>query len=536
MMSIVFDRIDEPLMSNLISSQRGRNPQDMFALFGGMLCVFTLAYVITATADAYWVGASVWLVVAYAAQCMLILLSMAWAIRRRAGQRAVLMLAYALIATHFVVFASARLLWTAPPVDLEQAILVSRVFFYFASAAVGYWLACALYFKSRVEVLYASVLPGAALLAGAWWVLRDAIDASQVVTSFGMTIAFVLSGLALNALSRIESVQRCFSNRTWNPMANELVQAKRVHESMFPEPIDTEQFRFGYAYRPMRQIGGDFIHTYPEQPGESADRSFYLTLIDVTGHGITSALTVNRLHTELQQYFATAKSPCPSDALGYLNDYVRLTMADHGLFATAMCVKVDCNSGTVTLANAGHPLCYYRKADGLQVIDAEGPMLGVFPPQAFDATPVSFAYEPGDQLIMVTDGAIEARSTADEMLGTERLHRIIERSCRQSASPVNERGDASLLQRKISGRLLDRSDVRKPVGLIQQVLRQRLNAHPCALADEIMLSIDDFVKQDCQDDILIATIELLKGMPSQAGDAIAAADRECETVLAGTTD
>lgn len=496
-------------MSSPLSSQRGQNPYDVFAIFGGMLFVFTLAYAIVAAADAYWSDASSWIALAYVGQCLLILSCIAWAVRKQAGQQAALLLVQTLIAAHFVVFGLVRLLWVSTPEGLEQGVLVSRVLFYFASASAGYGLACVVCFKGCSEVLFASILPGALLLAGAWWVLRDAIDANQVVTSFGMSIALAVCGLALNAISRSDAVRRYFSNRSMNYMATELEQAKRVHESMFPEPVATDAFQFGYAYRPMRQIGGDFIHIHPADPTTSEDQSFYLTLIDVTGHGITSALTVNRLHAELQQYFATADRPCPSEALGYLNDYVRLTMAEHGLFATGMCVKVDTKDGTLTVANAGHPYCYYRGASGLAEIEAEGPMLGVFPQEAFDATPVIFAIEPGDQLVMVTDGALESRSPADEQIGTERLHRIIERSCRQSATTPDEQAGKSLLQKKMSGRLLDRADVRKPVGLVQQVLRQRMNAHPCALADEIMLSIDDFVQQDSQDDILIATIELL---------------------------
>ena len=136
-------------------------------------------------------------------------------------------------------------------------------------------------------------------------------------------------------------------------------------------------------------------------------------------------------------------------------------------------------------------------------------MLGVFPSEDFDAEPVVFGVDSGDQLVMVTDGAIESRSPDDEPIGNERLRRIIERSCLQTAPPDKGPGTEGLLQKRMAGRLLDRADVRKPVGLIQQVLRQSMNAHPCALADEIMLSIDDFVQQESQDDILIATIELL---------------------------
>jgi serine phosphatase RsbU (regulator of sigma subunit) len=500
-------------MATLSDNPRSRSPHESFAFFSGLLVMFTVGYGMAAVAGWLWGDASRWTILVYAGQCILVLLCLAYATGTRAEHKTVLWLTLVLIGAHFLAFALPRLMWETRPASLAEALLAVRVLYYFAAGSVGFGLACIVLFRQYREVLQASILPGGLMTAGAWWVLRDTNQASQVVTSIGMGLGLVVFGLLSLALCQSHWVRKVFSNRPKSYFANEMQHAKRVHESMFPEPIADEDFSFGYAYRPMRQIGGDFIHIHREARSPGGGDALYLTLIDVTGHGITSALTVNRLHAEMQQYFGTASSPCPSEVLGHLNEYVRLSMAEHGLFATGMCVRLETAAGTMTVANAGHPLCFVRSSEGLKEIDAQGPMLGVFPAATFDSTPVSFPFAAGDQMVMVTDGAIEARSTADEMLGTERLRRIIERSCLQAASPVGERGDASLLQKRISGRLLDRADVRKPVGLIQQVLRQRMNAHPCALADEIMLSIDDFVQQDNQDDILIATIELLKATP-----------------------
>jgi hypothetical protein len=484
-----------------------------------MLFAFMLAYGFAAVADAYWSGGSLLPVVAYGIAGVATVACIAWAIVTRADDGLLAWVTASLVGLHFVVFGFVRLQWTAAPVELQDAALVSRVMFYFAAASTGYLLACVVYCKTRREAVFASIPAGVLMLAGAWHVLNDAIDSYRVVTSLGMSFGLVILGLVLFEVGRLDAVRRCFSNRPQNELAGELRQAKRVHESMFPEPIASHDFRFGYAYRPMRQIGGDFIHIHRRNADPHDAEVFYLTLIDVTGHGITSALTVNRLQAELQQYFASARTPCPAEALGHLNEYIRVTMAEHGLFATGMCVKIDSVAGTLTLANAGHPHSYFRDSSGLREIEAEGPMLGVFPGDAFDATPVTLSYAAGDQLVMVTDGAIESRSPSDEPIGTARLHRIIERACREIAPPDGAPSSESLLQRRMTDRLLDRADVRKPVGLIQQVLRQGMNAHPCALADEIMLSIDDFVQQESQDDILIATIELLQTEPGEPVDA-----------------
>src|SRR5690606_28540475 len=84
----------------------------------------------------------------------------------------------------------------------------------------------------------------------------------------------------------------------------ELTDARRIHESLFPKPKCEGDVHFLYLYEPMRQIGGDylFVSCAPTDDGRREMLSF--VVIDVTGHGIPAALTVNRLHGELSRLFA----------------------------------------------------------------------------------------------------------------------------------------------------------------------------------------------------------------------------------------
>jgi len=52
-------------------------------------------------------------------------------------------------------------------------------------------------------------------------------------------------------------------------LRRELTQARRIHEGMFPEPFDDGRVRFRYLFRPMRELGGDFIHLHQDQRGVS---------------------------------------------------------------------------------------------------------------------------------------------------------------------------------------------------------------------------------------------------------------------------
>ena len=87
-----------------------------------------------------------------------------------------------------------------------------------------------------------------------------------------------------------------FVGRRFLAMRREFLQARAVHESLFPSPIDLEWLRFDFGYRPAADIGGDFIHAWVDE----WDR-FHVVLIDVTGHGLASAMSVARIHGEIER-------------------------------------------------------------------------------------------------------------------------------------------------------------------------------------------------------------------------------------------
>lgn len=499
------------IMSSPLNSRRPFYPHEYFAWFAGLLLCFCIARLISFSAESLTPDLPSWAIPIVGLECLLILALALLATARRAGQAKAVYAAALLVAAHFAVFGLIQIARTPGPEQWEAVTTLGKVAFYFPSAVFGYVLACVLIADRWKGWLLLSAV-AAVLMAGSllWLKLAETLML-RVGVALGGAAGVAAIGAIAFLISRAPAIRGLFSNRPQHHLVQELANAKRVHESLFPEPLDTEALRFGYAYRPMTQIGGDFIHTYPKANG-SADgqgrQPFYMTLIDVTGHGISSALTVNRLNAELKQYFATDPDACPSKVLAHLNEYALLTMAEHGLFATGVCIRVDPARRTATVASAGHPACKAYSGSGLQDVASDGPMLGVFPAELFDAAPVSVEIEEGGRLVVTTDGAIESCNREGEMIGQKRLHGIIERACRMSVPAKRETAGSELLGRRISGRLSDRADVRQPVGLIQQVLRQKLNDHPCALADEIMLSIDDFLQQDCQDDILIATIEM----------------------------
>ncbi|NJK32642.1 MAG: hypothetical protein HC927_09655 [Deltaproteobacteria bacterium] len=83
-------------------------------------------------------------------------------------------------------------------------------------------------------------------------------------------------------------------------MQQELVDARRLHDMLFPAAIEDGVASVVYRYEPMQQIGGDFVFVHRERRDDGGG-AIVAVIIDVTGHGITAALAVNRLHGELER-------------------------------------------------------------------------------------------------------------------------------------------------------------------------------------------------------------------------------------------
>lgn len=215
---------------------------------------------------------------------------------------------------------------------------------------------------------------------------------------------------------RIEAYKLKALARRYGEFRRELLDARKIHESLFPQAITDGPICFWYEYEPMRSIGGDFV--FAHCPKEFGGRKMSVVLVDVTGHGIPAALTVNRLHGELERVFAENPLAPPGDVLELLNRYIHLTLAKHSIYATALCVRIDCDSDTLEYASGGHPPAFVRAVDGtVHEIESTAFVLGVCPHPEFQAEPRSLRFGPGDALIAYTDGAMEARDDRGRMLG-----------------------------------------------------------------------------------------------------------------------
>ena len=198
----------------------------------------------------------------------------------------------------------------------------------------------------------------------------------------------------------------------------ELNRAREIHDSMFPDPIEGD-IRLEYTYDPLLGIGGDFLHVHQH---ESSGR-VTLTLLDVSGHGLAAALTVNRLFGELERICAEHPDEVtPQLLMCGLNRYVHLVMAKHSLYATAACVQMDPGTSKLHWVVSGHPPPLLRLRNGsVEDLDCTSVILGALEPELFEPNERTKSLGIGDVVLVYTDGTFESRNEAGEFFGLARL-------------------------------------------------------------------------------------------------------------------
>jgi len=188
--------------------------------------------------------------------------------------------------------------------------------------------------------------------------------------------------------------------------SSELAAARSVQELMIPqEKLATPGFEVESVYNPANEVGGDFYHVQP-----SADGGLLVVIGDVAGKGLKAAMNVSMLMGALRR----TSERSPAKILASLNRV--LTGSDS--FTTCQAAWFGAN-GEVVMANAGHLPPYLNS----QEVALPGSLpLGVLPEVDYEETRLYL--HPGDRLLLLSDGVVEARQPSGELFGFDRVHNL----------------------------------------------------------------------------------------------------------------
>jgi sigma-B regulation protein RsbU (phosphoserine phosphatase) len=212
-------------------------------------------------------------------------------------------------------------------------------------------------------------------------------------------------------------------------MTRNLKVAAKIQKRLLPRELPRfEPFQFSVAFRGHDQVTGDYHDFVPIGPDHLA-----VLIADASGHGVPAAFISVMAKMCCNAYCQGLDSP--SAMLRAMNDHLG-DLIDYEHFITMFIAVLDRRSLTLTYARAGHPLPLLFRAATSQVmaLDAPGAMIGVMPDPDFEDQ--RLALEPGDKLLLFTDGVPECRNPADEVLGMVPLQSFLEREGHRPCSDL----------------------------------------------------------------------------------------------------
>jgi serine phosphatase RsbU (regulator of sigma subunit) len=219
--------------------------------------------------------------------------------------------------------------------------------------------------------------------------------------------------LRLIAAARVTAVQRSLSART-QEMQDEVRTAADVQRGLLPTmpPVVPGAVMGGLSV-PAADVGGDYYDFVVAPSGE-----LVLVIADVAGHSISAALLMAMARTVLRDRIAMGLAV--HDVLEATNATMYADLSNACLFITMFCASYDAATGDLTFANAGHNPPLLRRAEGrMESLDADGLPIGVVGHVGFEAGRVRL--DPGDLLMLYTDGVVEAGLDLGDAFGEDRL-------------------------------------------------------------------------------------------------------------------
>ncbi|MGE3767963.1 MAG: PP2C family protein-serine/threonine phosphatase, partial [Kofleriaceae bacterium] len=198
-------------------------------------------------------------------------------------------------------------------------------------------------------------------------------------------------------------------------LERDLRVARQIQRSLLPASVPSVPgLDFAVHYEPAYQIGGDFYDFIWHDP-----KHLGLAIGDVSGKAISAALYMARLTSELRTRAPLEKTP--ARLLGRVNQDM-VALGDDGMFATLVYCIYDLEHRGLVFTNAGHCVPLVRRGTRVFPLEADRahtPPLGVTP--TLEAGEARVQLRPGDLLVVVSDGILEARNPAGEEYGLSRL-------------------------------------------------------------------------------------------------------------------
>jgi sigma-B regulation protein RsbU (phosphoserine phosphatase) len=238
--------------------------------------------------------------------------------------------------------------------------------------------------------------------------------------------------------------------------------ARQIHQGLLPR---AEPAQAGLAVQgghcAADNVGGDY-YGYLTMP----DGGLGLAMADVSGHGVGAALYMAAAKGALQA--EARREMSPAAVLRRTNDVLAEDFSHSDVFATAVLFRFLPGGSRFVFSNAGHnPPLLARSGGGVEPLEMGGTALGVFAGMKYDE--LERAFNPGDVLVVYTDGLVEARDPSRRFFGLDRLIETVHRE---------RSGDVGQIRASILEAMVDHCRGVPPVDDVTLVVVKRVESGP----------------------------------------------------------
>jgi serine phosphatase RsbU (regulator of sigma subunit) len=220
-------------------------------------------------------------------------------------------------------------------------------------------------------------------------------------------------------------------------MDEELKMASGIQRRLLPAaPTGVKGFTFVGKNEPCRTVSGDY-YDFAVRPNGKV----YFVIGDVSGKGVTAGLMMAGLQVAFRIF--SKSDPDPATLVTQLNVALKENLPQ-SKFVTLFLGRLDINTGVVEYVNAGHtPPLYLHKHGATELTDSDL-LLGVISRAEFVNRELRL--EPGDSLVLFTDGVTEARNPSGDDLGTNDIGEALVKLHGSDAATLAESVNATVLR------------------------------------------------------------------------------------------
>jgi serine phosphatase RsbU (regulator of sigma subunit) len=211
-------------------------------------------------------------------------------------------------------------------------------------------------------------------------------------------------------------------------------RANEMQAALMPEelPVYRPQWQLRGLFRPVTDCGGDFWGWR-----ELSDSKVLMVIADATGHGAGPAILSAVAKGTMDAHAQFKGENCdPGELLTVLNAAI-LRVGQRVLMMTAFAVIVDVKKREMVYANAGQNFPFIIRNNKLEAMVVRGDQLGAKENPTF--TTEKKAINPGDKLLLYTDGIVEAGEPHSAPFGERRFRRLVQSLSKDSAADIPEK-------------------------------------------------------------------------------------------------